>query len=139
MKVYVASKFENAPYVKELMEELEEAGHSIVGDWTSHTVEGLTGANLVRRLTKYAEADLQGIEDCDALVLLPVEPERVRSGAHLVELGYALGRGKLCCVMNGRPGAPTRAPIFFFHPCVQHFDRVTDLLMFLSWAEEGVK
>lgn len=136
MKVYVASKFENRERVRVVMAALRAAGHVVVGDWTNHTVEGLTGADKIGKLIDFAHVDLAAVRDADALVLLPVPADRTRSGAHLVEFGYALGRGKLIIVIGGRPGAPTEHPIFFFLPEVHHFDSIPDALAFMDWAEE---
>ena len=88
MKVYVASKFENRTRVQEVMAQLVTAGHEITYDWTRNSQVS----------SIQAEADLDGVLDADALVLI-VEDDLPYRGA-LVEFGIALGAGIPVFVMG---------------------------------------
>ncbi len=132
MKVYVASKFERVPQVREIHKRLQADGHVIVADWTGHTAKGKSGEDLVAYLRECAEADEAGVREADAIVLL--HDDNCRGG--FTELGMALGRGKLCVVIGGRPAAPMRGPIFYMLGKVQHFDTVEAAARFLKWAGE---
>jgi hypothetical protein len=132
MKVYVASKFERVPQVREIQKRLQTDGHVIVADWTGHTAKGKTGEDLVTYFRECAEADEAGVREADAVVLL--HDDNCRGG--FTELGIALGAGKLCVVVGGRPAAPTKGPIFYFHRRVQHFDTAEAAARWLKWAGE---
>jgi hypothetical protein len=81
MKIYVASKYEEKERVREVQEQLRQAGHTITYDWTNN--EQIT--------TQQAENDFWGVVEAEALVLI-AEKDLHYCGA-LVEFGIALGRG----------------------------------------------
>lgn len=78
MRVYVATKFENAPRAIEIASQLESAGHEITYQWW-------TNAEFTQ---EQARADMKGVRDADALVLIAEEDFRY-NGA-LTEFGMAL-------------------------------------------------
>ena len=88
MRIYVASKFEEAPRVRSVMTSLRLAGHTITFDWTHGEQLSAEQANL----------DVQGVLDAEALVFIAEIPLRY-CGA-LVEFGLALGRGIPIYVMG---------------------------------------
>lgn len=80
MKIYVATKWEEAPRAQEVMRQLKEAGHTITYDWTRQEQES----------TSQAIADWEGVMSADALVLI-VEKKLYYKGAW-VEFGLAAAR-----------------------------------------------
>ncbi len=141
MKVYVASKFERVPQVREIQERLKRDGHVIVADWTSHSAAGKRGEDLVRYLQSCAENDAQGVADADAIVLL--HDDNCRGG--FTELGIAIGynmalaragvASKIVAVIGGRVRAPDHGPIFYFQQYVRHFDTAEAAAEYLKWAD----
>ncbi len=81
MRIYVASKFEEAPRVREVQAQLIAAGHTITYDWTQNEQVDAT----------QAWNDAMGVVTADALVLV-AEKDLPYCGA-MVEFGMALGRG----------------------------------------------
>jgi hypothetical protein len=116
MKIYVASSFSLIEKVENVVEALEYHGHVITCKWwaRNYEIEGEGPVNtqeLKKRFndltpeTFYGKpetersyfADLDGIEEADALVL--VGPDDASRSALLganIELGYALGYGLAC-------------------------------------------
>lgn len=131
MKIYVASKFERVPQVREIQKRLMAEGHEIVADWTNHSAAGLKGDQLTRYLRRCAEEDFAGVAAADAVVLL--HDDNCRGG--FVELGLALGQGKLVAVLGGRTAAPIRGPIFYALPSANHFDTIDAIVDWLRWSD----
>ena len=130
MKVYVGAKFENKDEVKATYAKLRAAGHEITCDWTPHSAEGLANVPLVDKLQREAIEDLKGVLDAQAMIFL----HNPNCQGGFIELGAALGAGKLVLVVGGRP-VGTRFPIFYLHPRVHLFDTVEAAINFLTWVE----
>lgn len=130
MRVYVGAKFENKEAVRAAHAALAKAGMFISYDWTPHTAQGRVGAPLVRKMQTEAVEDFDGVVNADAMIFL--HDANCQGG--FIELGIALGSGKLVCVVGGRPGSQ-RFPIFYFHPNVHLFDTVEAAIEFLHWAD----
>lgn len=81
MRIYVATKFENAVRAQEIAKQLEQAGHTITYPWWLNDQINVEQASL----------DFWGVCAADAFVLL-VDGDYRYSGA-LTEFGIALGRG----------------------------------------------
>jgi len=130
MKVYVATKFEEATLAKRTMEALEVDGHSITHDWTGENSSGKEGEELRKYLLKCALADLNGVKDCDVLILL----NHPHGKGMFTELGMALAFGKKVIVY-----APERANnIFFSLPhctLVQTIGEAIELVQ--KWSKEA--
>lgn len=119
MKVYIASRFENAPAVRALAARLPE-GWTWAYDWTGHT--------FADDPLKVAKEDAAGVARADAvIVLLPGGP-----GTH-TELGIALGTLKPLCVVGDAPRKDPRWPRcpFYLLGC-----RVSDADGALAWLKE---
>jgi nucleoside 2-deoxyribosyltransferase len=82
LKVYVAGKWEEKDRIREVQQQLRDAGHTITYDWTSYE-GGLTQEQAI--------FDTDGVYDADALVAV-YEKDLKYSGA-MVELGMALAVG----------------------------------------------
>lgn len=131
MKFYVAAKYERRLEARDLMRRLRLLGHTVVGDWTYHSVEGLEPDEAQRMLVAFAKEDRAAVEDCEAFAVL--HEDNPRSGAHLVELGMALGYGSAeAHVIGGEGKAPDRGAIFYLLPDVRHH---RDAEEFLTWVE----
>ncbi|HEU4440156.1 MAG TPA: hypothetical protein VFT36_12955 [Methylomirabilota bacterium] len=132
MKVYVASKFERKPEVRDLMHAIRRVGHTVVGDWTTHTVEGEPPENMLAMLRAFAKEDRDAVEACDVFAL--IHDDNCRGG--FVELGIALDyrrwpkEPREVCVIGGKGKAPVLGPIFYALPEVRHFDTAGD---FINW------
>lgn len=131
MKVYVGSKFDRAADVRVVQDVLVKHGHEIIGDWTKHSCAGLFGGALRDTLRKFAFADVRGVENSDAFVMLHDSGSR----GGFTELGIALGLGKIVAVLNGRTAIPHRAPIFYALPEVEHFDDPEALAKWFTYLD----
>jgi nucleoside 2-deoxyribosyltransferase len=118
MKVYVATKWEEKGRAREVMDQLEAAGHSITYDWT--TSEQFS--------SEQARLDLYGVMTADALVFLAEQDLNYR-GAY-VELGVALATG-IPVIVVGR--AIDRC-LFVTLPTVRRVHSVDDVLPALDRA-----
>lgn len=133
MRIYVASKFSRLKDVQLVQKVLQEHGHTIVGDWTKHTLANTGGKAFLEGCRAFAEADREGVRQADALVML----HDAASRGGFVELGMALAWGKLVVVLGGRTQYPHRAPIFYALPEVVHFETAEEAADWLEWAERG--
>jgi hypothetical protein len=120
VKVYVATKWENRFAAWNWMRKLESKGHVITHDWTQEDA-GNADNDYLRTC---AAKDVQGVKDCDALVLIN---HPAVCGA-LVEFGIALGLGKhLILVDYDGPSA-----IFYRLPNVYHVKNLAEAVFLLG-------
>lgn len=90
MKIYIASKFENAPAVQRLRDSLIKAGHQITYDWT------LTKKwRDVEHVREVAELEMQGVLAADLLIVML--PGGI--GTH-TELGMAIAHRKRILIVT---------------------------------------
>lgn len=122
-KIYVASSFLNKDLASRLMGDLREAGHSITHDWTTESTNGMAPIERAVYLEECAREDLQGVLDCDTLVLIDHPKAR---GAY-TEFGAALALGKRIFVLL----AEAEPNIFLRLPQVMHLANFDDLLKVL--------
>ena len=120
MRVYVAGKFEEKEAVRAAQAALRARGHIISYDWTEHEIATADHAAC-------AEADLNGVLDADALLLL-WHPS-LRGG--LVELGAALC-SCVYVIVVGCPPLHEQPNVFFHHLGVRHVATVEDAV---AWIE----
>jgi nucleoside 2-deoxyribosyltransferase len=118
MKIYVASAFENKHMVRQVYWLLGQWGHEVTYDWTRHEP---TEDRLLRQ--KYALADIMGVQEADALLLL----QPGNSGTH-VELGAALSYGLPVAIV----GENERNSIFYDMPGVRKFKTAVEALFWLE-------
>jgi hypothetical protein len=95
MRLYVASKFENASAARDAMQQLTLAGHRITYDWT---VAEVSADRSTENLTAIAMDEVDGVFAAEALVLLHHDGMK---GAW-VEVGAALARAIPVVVVGGR-------------------------------------
>ena len=128
MNIYVASKFENGKVVREAYAALQADGHTITHDWTVESAEGMTGEALHAYLQGCAEKDLEGVEKCDALLLI----NHANGCGMYTELGIALAHDKFIVVIDGKHPPHN---IFFNLAHVHHAKDLGDALKILAAHE----
>lgn len=102
MNIYVTTKFENREEAREVMRLLEERGHTITLDWTTHEIPKPGDKE------RWAVDDLQGVADADLIFLILPGG----SGAH-TELGAGLILGKRVIIVGEKLHS-----VFHYHPNV---------------------
>jgi nucleoside 2-deoxyribosyltransferase len=135
-KIYLASRYSNHPYLREVRELLEKTydckvtsrwidGHLDMGDAkkNSFTPEYLN-ANP-QECAVYAEHDLQDITDAD--IVISFTGEGGKGGRH-IEFGYAFATGKELIIIGPREN------VFHTLPSVIQFE---SLARFLVFADQG--
>lgn len=84
MKMYIAGKYSEREFIRQIMDELESLGHVIAEDWTKHT-------DLNQALI-YAVRDTNGVKNSDALVEIMINPNTYQGA--WVEFGIAIACDK---------------------------------------------
>jgi len=101
MKIYIATKLEQADTHNRVRDAFVAAGHQITYDWTTH---GSVKQEGYERISEVAQAEMQGVKNADVVVMLLPGGR----GTH-VELGMAAAWGKpIVLVASPRTG--------LFHP-----------------------
>ena len=85
IKIYVASKFEDAGLVKEVGDKLNKAGFEVMTTWTNHPKLHPYSENLNMSRT-CAYEDIDNISECDIFILLY---NGKKGPGMFFELGYA--------------------------------------------------
>lgn len=98
MRIYVASAFANKAEVRDLQKLLRMDGHVITHDWTTEDASHLVPGSFEWHefLQDCGDADLQGVIEADALVLI-AHPEMRDTR---FEAGVAVGMGIPVYVLN---------------------------------------
>ncbi len=113
MKYYIATSTERIAAHNLVRDQLNQWGHVITNDWTTH---GNVRNSSLARLREVAVAMVQGVVEADfVLVLLPGG-----KGTH-TELGLSLGGGKKVFIHSEDPSAFELGPqvcAFYHHPSV---------------------
>lgn len=126
MRVFVSGQIEEKKSVAASYRKFLNCGWSITHDWTRTDEIGDKRANR-GEAARRAEADVNGVLDCDVYVLLS-NNQRVGKGMY-VELGAALasraltGRPRICVV-----GPMNHLSIFYLHPEVMHLPDVESVI-----------
>lgn len=141
MKLYVAGKFSSFRKVRRIIDQLKSLDHQITYDWTrtdefdeqgepKHVKDtGYPKEHEVSDavLQVYAENELRGVQDCDAVVLY-WEPDMC--GAY-IEVGAALGarpRKQIFVIEQNR------WTIFYRLPEVIHFETIQKFFEYMERA-----
>lgn len=123
MKIYVASSLRNKENASALIEMCKRAGCTITYDWTGH---GQIDAKETDKIAAVARGELQGVLDCDVLLLLL--PGRL--GSH-VELGAALAMKKIVFII-GHTHNPDGSPSFYSLPEINHVSSMAEIDILLT-------
>lgn len=126
MNVYVASKFENTAGVRKAQELLVNLGHYVTHDWTFEDASNKTGEERERYLRLCAHKDLDGVKNCDVILLI----NYLKCAGAFTELGIALGLGKHVVVVDGYKDDLPRN-IFFYLPQVHHVTSVEEAVAYI--------
>ena len=144
MKVYLAAAWSRRLEILEVAHKLENVGVEITSNWLTEEAGMNTGARE-KFLRDRAYIDLADVDRADILVRFtdpeyletdvyeayttllrnPV-PRKLLSAARMVEMGYALAKGKTVIVIGGKQNVFDRVA------SVVHLDTVDDLVRYLS-------
>ena len=130
MRIYVAGKYCERFFVKEIYKLLEERGHEITVDWTNHNVYPNDSSPDI--LATFADDDLRGVLEAD-LFIGDVLNQHEYKGLW-VEMGIALGKG-IPVWLIGENGD---ACIFSNHHTVRKFKGISEMLKALE-SPSGVE
>ncbi|MDP3987038.1 MAG: hypothetical protein Q8P81_02315 [Nanoarchaeota archaeon] len=128
MKIYVAGKFEKKDLIHEVYRRIEELGHEVSYDWTTHKPIKPYPQNS-DIAAQYSDNELEGIAKCDVFIYLTDE-----NGTTLpMEFGAALGLAKT----RNRPlvyavGEFNDRSPWFFNRLVRRKDSLDDVVEELS-------
>ncbi len=127
MRIYVASQHNNREATRAAQTKFVAAGHTITHDWTACELSQHPEQERNQRLTEFAEADLKGVRDCDACVVLA----HPGMSATLSEMGMAIALRKIVIVVDcEKDGCPFN--VFYYLPSVQHVFSVDDAVFALG-------
>src|SRR5574341_1710104 len=91
MRLYVAGKWAESAYCRDVMDMLKVLGHEITCDWTGHIHP--------EKSEKYALEDQEGVRRCDVLLALMPNPSIFYKGAW-IEIGMAIAYGKKVVIVG---------------------------------------
>lgn len=123
LKFYIAGFFSQKEEMKILMDRIEELGHRISLDWTTHLFIKPYEENL-ELATRYTKEDIEGARNCDIFVLIP---EKEGGTTQFAELGVAIVTESVKRVFVVGPYS-TRSMIFF-HPKVERVDSIEEVFI----------
>jgi len=125
-KVYLASTYSRHLEMQEIRRFLSHFGIEVTSRWINgdHTLETdeLLGSAIAHR---FAEEDLQDLQDADTIISFTGTGNRGRGGRH-VEFGYALAIGKRLLIVGSLEN------VFHCLPVVEWFETIEQ---FKSWME----
>lgn len=125
MKAYISAKFQNQDEVRRIYKLLEEKGHSIVYDWTTH-VPIKPYIHHPEMARQYSVEESDGILNSDLFIHLTVEE---KGTAMFIELGIAIalqlkaGKPKIYVV-----GEHNARSTFYFHPTIIRKNTIEEVL-----------
>lgn len=117
--IYIAGVYEDRQKLQYWKQEFEREGHLVKASWLFEQADRGT-------LDNNAEAavcirDLQDIDDCDTIIIFGDAARRGQGGRN-VELGYAIGTGKLIIAVGFRENP------FWYHPAVVFVDEPSKVM-----------
>lgn len=116
MKIYLAARFSDRPYMELVADKLKTLGHEITARWIYGGEDGLTR-------TQIAELDLDDVDACDTVISFTQPAGTLfKSGGRHVEFGYGLAKGKRLVLIGEREN------VFHHHSKVERFDTLNALL-----------
>jgi hypothetical protein len=134
MRVFVSGQIQDKQATREAHLQLEKAGCTITHDWT-RTDDIRSIAKNSSESASRAEKDIRGVIDAELYVLMS-NNELPGKGMY-VELGAALALNQTTglprVVTIGKRNHPS---IFYFHPAVEHFDSLDELIVEIENAKK---
>jgi hypothetical protein len=127
MKVYVAGQLADTAAAIDTQQAILAAGHELTHDWTQDLEFTADYASQLEDSSRIAQADLSGVMDADAVVVLASGAQPGRG--LFVELGAALARAELGLLHHVVvAGAIVHESVFYFHPHVRRVGSVEEWL-----------
>lgn len=123
LRFYIAGSFSKREEVKLLMNRIEELGHRISLDWTTHLYVKPYEENL-ELAARYTKEDIEGVRDCDIFVLIP---EEEGGTTQFAELGAAIVIEDVKRIFVVGPHN-TRSMIFI-HPKIERVDSIEEVFI----------
>ena len=117
--IYIAGVYEDRQKLQYWEQEFERAGHVVKASWLFE--KAIRGTLNAEQEAVICVRDLQDIDDCDTLVIFGDAARRGQGGRN-VELGYAIGTGKLIIVVGFRENP------FWYHPAVVFVEEASEVL-----------
>lgn len=109
MKVYLAARFSDRPYMELVADKLKSHGVEVTARWVYGGEDGLTRKDI-------AVLDIDDVAACDTLVTYTQPYGTVtKGGGRHVEFGYALATGKRLILIGEREN------VFHHYPNVMAF------------------
>lgn len=118
---YVAGSFSQREEMRALMRRVEEEGHQISTDWTTHLSIKPYERNL-DLAAEYAEEDIKAATTCDVFVL---SPEEEGGSTQFAELGAAIVTPEVRRVFV--TGPHNNRSLVFFHPRVERVGSIEEV------------
>jgi len=103
MKIYLASRYQDHPLMREWEQKLNEYGHTVTSRWIKGGHEIIADASDDLQRKEFAKEDMQDIIRADAFICRS-DPSFFRSGrgGRHVELGVAIAYRKLIILVGER-------------------------------------
>lgn len=137
-RIYVADRFHQKDRVRDLHAKLRALGHTITMDWTVCDNSPYSGAALLRYNAENADADWQGVADCDYFVLF-AQPRASQAQGAWTEFGGALAMGKQIIILGDADLIEGDPNVFTFRTCVQRVRTVDQLLAWFTAEKHARK
>lgn len=115
MKIFVAGKMEDADIIVDIMNDIEDSGHTVTCDWID-----LAKRKVGRE--RYAVENIEGVRNCDMLIAYMVTEYIYR--CQFAEIGMALIENKPVIII----GKMFEDCIFRHHPFVTVVDDIGSAL-----------
>ena len=132
VKIYIAARFSRRPDANILARALKDRGFEIVSRWVLPDSDHVKPTGLSKQAAdaerrRFAEEDIEDIENCDWLIALMEEPRSNGRGGRHVEFGYAMAMCKVLTVIGPKETV-------FHHLVNDHYDTASDFLENLDAA-----
>ena len=128
MQIYVAGKFEDKDLVRGVYRRIEDLGHTVAYDWTTH--KPIKPYNKNPEMARhYSQNEQDAVATCDAFIAILDE----KGTTLLLEIGAAIMAAKL----NGKPSVFVVGPLnasspWFFNSLVRRYDTIDEVFAVLA-------
>lgn len=102
MNIYIAAPWTEKDAARVASDLFEAAGHTITKKWWEHPEVDLSAPGGEAEMEDQAMADIKGVDECEAFVLLNLGPSEGKS----VETGLAIAIGPLMYLVGERTLKP---------------------------------
>lgn len=130
MKAYVAGKWSDKSFIREIMNKIEEMGGEITHDWTKN--ESATRCH--EDLGRFAELDIGGVVKADYVIFVMTDPNYAYRGS-FTEMGAALATGKTIFLYCPDESSYCVTNCFFHHPGITRVEGVEEIYTLIAEDE----